>query len=453
MTHQLINLPIAPLKFCIRILGGIWTVFLVLASLAKSVFGKGSFKLRLLSKLAETSMQRRILTILRTFLPNLSLKRKLVKSYENDGTVIVTRRDDVIDVLSRDSDFAVVYGPRMRKLTDGENFFLGMQPGWDYTRDTSSMRLAARMSDVKDIVLPRAQENAEKIVSGANGRLDIPAQLSQHIPWDMTDHYFGVGGPSETDMQAWTTTLFWYLFSDLGADPELDKKAMTQAKALRNYLDKAVSTRKAKAKKRDDILSRCLDLQTADTPGMSDEGIRNNLLGLLIGTIPTISKASCLALDELLRRPDELAKAQIAARADNDELMANYIWEALRFNPHNPVIYRRATRDTVIAPSTLRGLKVKKGQIVFAANFSAMFDARKIPAPMQFRSDRTWETYIHWGYGMHRCFGDAINKAIIPAILKPILKQNNLRRANGETGEIDTGGTPFPQHFVVVFDT
>ena len=141
-------------------------------------------------------MQRQILTILRTFLPNLSLKRKLVKSYENEGTVIVTRRDDVIDVLSRDSDFGVVYGPRMRKLTDGENFFLGMQPGWDYTRDTSSMRLAARMSDVKEIVVPRAQETAEKIVSGSNGQLDIPAQLSQHIPWDMTNLYYGVGVPT-----------------------------------------------------------------------------------------------------------------------------------------------------------------------------------------------------------------------------------------------------------------
>lgn len=453
MARQIINLILAPLKFGIRILMGIWTILLVLSSLVRALVGKGSLKSRLLGKLAETSMQRQILTILRTFLPNLSLKRKLVKSYENEGTVIVTRRDDVIDVLSRDSDFGVVYGPRMRKLTDGENFFLGMQPGWDYTRDTSSMRLAARISDVKEIVVPRAQETAEKIVSGSNGQLDIPAQLSQHIPWDMTNLYYGVGGPSETDMQAWTTTLFWYLFSDLGADPELDKKAMTQAKALRDYLDKTVAARKAKPNKAEDILNRCLDLQKADTPGMSDEGIRNNLLGLLIGTIPTISKASCLALDELLRRPDELAKAQMAAQADDDELMANYIWEALRFNPHNPVIYRRATRDTVIAPSTLRTVKVKKGQMVFAANFSAMFDARDIPAPAQFRTDRAWETYIHWGYGMHRCFGDAINKAIIPAILKPVLKQNNLRRAQGEMGEIDTGGTPFPQHFVVEFDT
>ena len=41
-------------------------------------------------------------------------------------------------------------------------------------------------------------------------------------------------------------------------------------------------------------------------------------------------------------------------------------------------------------------------------NLSAMFDRREIPEPGAFRTDRPWETYIHWGYGMHTCFGDAI---------------------------------------------
>ncbi len=90
--------------------------------------------------------------------------------------------------------------------------------------------------------------------------------------------------------------------------------------------------------------------------------------------------------------------------------------------------------------------------MVFAANFSAMFDRFDIPAPNEFRTDRTWETYIHWGYGMHTCFGAAINRAVIPAILKPLLLRKNLRRAPGGAGEIDTGGTSFPQHFTVEFD-
>jgi cytochrome P450 len=268
----------------------------------------------------------------------------------------------------------------------------------------------------------------------------------------MTDSYFGTGA-KPTDMQLWTTTLFAYLFQDLGADPGLDRRAMEQAGKLRDYLDGAVAARKSAPTDAPDILNRCLALQAAETPGMDDLGIRNNLLGLLIGAIPTINKASCLALDELLNRPDALASARDAALACDDALLANHVWEALRFNPFNPVIYRRATRATEVAPATLRRVRIRKGQIVFAANASGCFDRFEITQPNRFRTDRRWDTYILWGYGLHTCFGANINRAVIPAILKPLLIQRNLRRAGGAAGQIALGPTGFPEHFHVEFDT
>lgn len=390
--------------------------------------------------------------ILRAFAPNLSLKRQLVKAYDNTGTAVVTRREDVLDVLNRDADFEVVYEPRMRKLTQGANFFLGMQPGADYERDTSLMRLAARQADVPEIVLPRATELAQRIVAECEGKLDLPPQLTLQVPWDMTDRYFGTGGPDPHIMQGWTTMLFWYLFGDLGADPDLERKAMEDASALRDYLDSAIAARKAGPTDATDMLNRCLAMQTAGMSGIDDTAIRNNLLGILIGAIPTISKASCLALDELLRRPDALQIAQNAALRDNDDLLSNCIWEALRFNPHNPIIYRRAVRDTLVGRSTLRQARIKEGQFVIAATQSAMFDRFDFDAPKSFRTDRPFSQQIIWGTGLHTCFGATINAAVIPAILKPILARTNLRRAEGDLGQIDTGGTPFPQHFHVEFD-
>lgn len=400
--------------------------------------------------LAGNAAQLRVFAVLRAFWPNFAINRVVMKAYDNTGTAVVTRRRDVLDVLNRDEDFEVVYGPRMRKLTEGENFFLGMQPGWDYTRDTSAMHLAARGPDVARIVRPRASELAERIVADSGGRIDIVPALTLEVPWDMTDTYFGVGGTRE-DMQDWTTILFWYLFEDLGADPVLDARAMDYAAKLRTYLDGAIAARKAAPDDRPQLLNRCLDLQSAGTPGMEDLGIRNNLLGLLIGAIPTISKACCLALDELLNRPDMLRRAHRAAVSGDDAQFAQYIWEALRFNPHNPVIYRRALHDTQVARSTFRQTNVKKGQIVFAATLSAQFDRFEIAAPNEFRVTRPWEDYIIWGYGMHTCFGAQINRAVIPAILKPLIAKKDLRRAPGPAGQIDTGGTPHPQHFHLEF--
>ncbi|MEL7259929.1 MAG: cytochrome P450 [Pseudomonadota bacterium] len=402
--------------------------------------------------LAKATSQRRVFALLRGFWPNLSLSRVIMKCYDNTGTAVVTRRADVIDVLNRNDDFEVVYGPRMRQLTQGDNFFLGMQPGWDYTRDTSAMRLAARMTDVSEIVLPRATTRANRIVADSTGQIDIVPALTLDVPWDMTATYFGCGATRD-EMQQWTSSLFWYLFQDLGADTEKGAIALGHAAQLRDYLDDHIAARKANPTDAPDILNRCLALQSSGTPGMDDLGIRNNLLGLLIGAIPTISKATCLALDELLNRPKALATAQQAARADDDALLAQHCWEALRFNPFNPVIYRRATRDTQVAASTLRRVKIRKGQIVFAANASASFDRFDICEPNVFHTDRPWDSYMIWGYGMHNCFGDKINQAVIPAILKPLLRQQNLRRAPGEAGQISTGHFGFPDHFHIAFDT
>lgn len=452
MISFLSNLLVTPLRLIHVWLEGLWGIVRMVGIGISALVGKGSLNARLASKLTSASTLRIVLSVLRAFVPNVALSRVFVQAYDNTGTALVTRRTDVLDVLSRDADFEVVYGPRMRQLTDGDNFFLGMQPGWDYERDVSSMRLAARRDDVARIVLPRAAAVAEKLVAGSGGELDLPPGLTLRVPWDMTNTYFGTGGPSASAMQEWTSTLFFFLFGALGSDPPFEAKSMQQASALRTYLDEAVAARKASPTDADDVLNRCLALQKADTPGMSDVGIRNNLLGLLVGAIPTISKSCCLVLDELLRRPDALSGAQRAARSGDDALMAQFVWEALRFNPHNPVVYRRAMRDAVVAPSTLRAVTVKKGQMVFIATYSAMFDRREVPAPNTFRTDRTWETYIHWGYGMHTCFGGEINRAVIKAVLKPLLLRHNLRRAPGSLGEIDTGGTSFPRHFTVEFD-
>jgi cytochrome P450 len=264
--------------------------------------------------------------------------------------------------------------------------------------------------------------------------------------------YLGTPGPSERQMIEWTSIMFWYLFIDLAGDPAVAAKARNTARNCRDYLDSAIRERKQTPTARDDVLNRCLAMQAAGLPGMDDLGIRNNLIGLLIGAVPTTSKAAIQALNELLDRPDALAAAGRAARMDDDGLLSRYIFEALRFNPVNPIIYRRAARDAVIAKGTLRARKVAKGTMVLAANLSAMFDPLRLDAPKTFRVDRPWDDYLLWGYGLHTCFGEHINRMLIPATLKPLLKTIGLRRTLGRDGLIDTDGTPFPAHLVLEFD-
>lgn len=410
--------------------------------------GKGPVKARAAALLGSADGQRDLFATLRGLAPALALRKPLIGAYPNSGTVILSRAVDVREMLDREADFEVVYEPKMRKITGAANFFLGMQDGDDYQRDTSAVRLAARRSDVAEIVAPLFEREAARIVAAAPGRIDLPPALLLQVPALMVQRYFGVDTASIPDLVAWSTAMFWYLFVDLAGDPAIEARALDGAAKCRAALDAAIAAREG-GEGADDVLRRCLRLRAEGEPAFAGTGIRDNMIGLVIGAIPTIARASAQALDQLLDRPSALADAHAAARAGDDERLATIVFEALRFNPVNPVIYRRAVRDCAIAEGTMRARKIAKGTMVLASNLSAMFDPAVVDAPAEFRAGRPWEVYMLWGYGLHRCFGDAINRAAIPTLLKPLLARPGLRRAPGAAGRIDGGGTPFPQHFVV----
>jgi cytochrome P450 len=435
--------------------GAALTSLIRLVSMAvASLFGRtGTIRSRLTAALIAPRGLRLAFAVLRALKPNFIIRRQLIAAYANSGTVLVTRFDDVKDVLRRDRDFEVVYGPRMEQLTGGRNFFLGMQDTPDYTRDVSAMRLAVRRDDFTTLVRPFAYRCAAELVDRAtNGRIDVPQDLTLRVPAQWLGEYFGTPGPSEQEIIEWGTVMFWYLFIDLNADAGLDARALAAAGRCRAYLDALIQERKAHPSKRDDVLNRCIALQAAGVPGMDDLGIRNNLLGLIVGALPTTSRAAVNALDQLLDRPNALAGARRAAQANDDALLARYVFEALRFNPVSPILYRRATRDTVIAGNTARAVKVSQSTMVVAGCLSAMFDRLRLSDPESFRIDRPADHYILWGDGLHTCFATHINPLLVPAILKPLIARKGLRRAPGQAGQIDTQGTPFPVHLHLEFD-
>jgi len=384
---------------------------------------------------------RPIFTILRMIKPIL-----LVKDY-----AIVTRFDDVQEVLSRDNVFQVTYGEKMEVTTGGNNFFLGMQNSPEYERDVAHMRSAIRREDVASIIAPFVQDTARRQVANSNGQVDVVTQLGRFVPTRLVAEYFGCPPASEADLADWATAIFIYLFADVNNDPVVDQTARAAAAKTRTFLDQTIAARKAHPLAKDDVLARCLATQKIGLPGMDDLGIRNNLLGLIVGAIPTTSTCCAQALDQLLSRPPELAGAQAAAIAGDDALVAKYVFEALRFNPNNPGLFRITSEDYPLAKGQIHGVTIPKGTQVFAATLSAMFDERKVDRPDDFRVDRPPYIYMHFGYGLHSCFGRYINQVQIPGILKPLLASKSLRRSPGDAGALQYQG-PFPSSLKVNFD-
>jgi len=256
-----------------------WTEGLVapfqLAPAILSAKGDG-LKAKAAAALKEPRAQRLALRFARAFLPNLVLSRQFVAAYPNTGTAIVTRHQDVIEVLDRNADFEVAYEPKMRAITGGENFFLGMQDTPLYTRDTSNMRLAMRRDDVATTIQPLARRLAEQLVAGHAKGLDLPNDLTLRVPTAIVTDYFGITGAPNSNLVAWATVMFWYLFVDLAGDAEVARKALDAAAASRAMIDTAIAQRKASGEAKDDVLDRCLVLQKAREPGMDDLGRRRS---------------------------------------------------------------------------------------------------------------------------------------------------------------------------------
>lgn len=401
-----------------------------------------------------------VLGLLRAFKPIL-LK---------DQFALVTRYDDVQDVMLRDEFFNVTYQARMENVTGGQNFFLGMRDTPQYTRDASIMRLAMRRDDVPTRVTGFVSREAERIMAAAPGKIDVIAQLGKVVPTLWVGDYFGTPGWDQGQFAEAASRMFAYLF--FPPDADADKIALESARTTCNYLDQTIAVRKAaRAQRRvaavpgadgssaidgadagpDDLIERLLAMQETGMPGTTDLDIRNNLIGMIIGAIPTTSKCTVLCLDYLLSHPDLLAGAQAAARADDDALVYQYVLESIRLNPFGPGLLRRCAKDYVLGAGGWRSTTIKAGTTVFVCLQSAMLDGRKIDSPNEFRLGRPSDNYMHWGYGMHTCSGQYVNAVQIPQIVKAVLKRKNLRRASGSAGQIQVEGA-FPAHWTLEFD-
>jgi cytochrome P450 len=384
---------------------------------------------------------------------SLSLLRRFQPILQLPDTVVVSRFDDVQEVLARDAIFAVPYEEKMRIVTGGENFFLGMENSPEYTRDVSNMRIVVRRDDLHLHVLPAVESCAQLCMdafAGA-GEADLVAQLCNRVPVQVVGRYFGILSASPADFAGDLAGLFAYLF--FPEQPARTAEYLAAAERCRKELDRAIADRKQSQEMRDDVLGRCLKLQSVDIPGFCDLQIRNNLIGLLIGAVPTTGRAAALTLNYLLDNPVLLQQAQAAAQENNIDLLNRFVLESLRFTPFVPAIIRLCTQDYQLASGLPHARTIKAGKVVLVLTQAAMLDEQHVAKPGEFRLDRPDHIYMHYGYGLHACFGRYLNSVQIAGIIKAALLLPNLRRMPGsDADQVNDSVDPFRTKLMVKFD-
>ena len=370
--------------------------------------------------------------------------------------VIVTRHADVAEVLDRDTDFTVaeVNGAAMDRVNGP--FILGMDRSPQYLRERSILERCVHEDDadrIRSFVRSRAAELVE--AARPTGRIDVVGGLTRVVAIRLVGDYFGVPGPDEATAMRWMRTIFHETFLNVGSDPRVRQRGEASAAEFHAYADELIARRRealdAGHDVPDDFVTRLVRLQRHDDTRLADEGIRRNLGGVVVGAVDTTSKAATHAVDQLLRRPRALAAARRAATEGDLDEVGRHVLEALRFNPINPVLSRHAARPTVLAQGTRRERCIRPGLGVYAAILPAMFDPAAFDRPGRFRTDRPAPPYLHFGHGLHTCYGRRVNAIQLPEVVAPLLRLPNLRRAPGEEGRISYDG-PFPDRLVLEFD-
>jgi cytochrome P450 len=371
-------------------------------------------------------------------------------------TAVVSRHADVLDVLTRDQEFTISEINEMRMDRAHAPFILGWDRSPRYDREAGILRRALGPPDLVTIRSIVAREAKRLIESaGKEGRLDVVSGLTRVVPTRVVSEFFGTPGPNEQTMMRWLRVLFYDVFLNRSDASDVRQTAAVYADQLRDYLAALIAKRKSELAagdgNRDDMLTRLLRMQSHATDCLDDDGVRRNISGIIVGAVDTTSAALAQAIDQILDRPRELALVAQASKAGDVEAVSQYIFEALRFNPQAPGMLRFCRNGAAVGQGTARETKIPAGTSMVLGTLSAMFDPDAFKDPESFRIDRDSPVYLHFGHGMHTCYGRPINMVQIPEIAMALFRLDGLRRASGSAGRIVYDG-PFPDRLIVEFD-
>jgi cytochrome P450 len=383
---------------------------------------------------------------------------------------------DVRDCLQMPKIFTVdLYKPKMGVTETDVGYLMAHDDDPLHYREKSIMQGMLNRDD-----LPRVREgiknSAKKILDDANGKLDIVDNYSRMVPAIMVQEYFGLDGIDPKKLLKWS---FWNQYNtfhnqpfDLNSKELFDHIISEHGKCSVELVDyitvlmvrkiltvkikdrllgtglKVLNVLRAIVKKepiilKDDIVKRMLRTSFAEQVNFPLTRIGTNAGGLLIGSVETTSQAVTQVIGYFLDRPELLAQVKAASAKEDTADIDALVWEALRFVPISPYMFRQAGEDYTIAKGTDRETTIPKGTNVLTLTQSAMFDTYANENPDDFNPDRNWYHNFNYGFASHDCLGKYVGMAMIPEMVRQIMLRDDIQAVSA----MDYEDGPFPEKY------
>lgn len=401
---------------------------------------------------------------------------------------LVARFTDVRDMLQMPRIFTVdLYKPKMGVTGPDDGYLMAHDDNALHYREKSLMQGLLNRDDLPHIRM-LVEASAREILEQANGSIEFVNDYCRTVPVRLVQDYFGLDGVDGDDLIEWS---YWNQYDAFNNQPfdllteEQDRYIVERHEAVSEKLSVYVASlliRKLLVGKTtgwlrvmlsvpkrillslfgmtmkprpDTIATRMLRSSFAKNVDFSLVRQGVNAGGLLIGAIETTQQAVAQAVAFFIDRPELMRQAKQAASYEDRTEFDALVWEALRFVPIRPDIFRKAAVDYTIAKGTEHETEVKKGTIVRLLTQSAMFDSFAYDNADQFNPDRTTYHNFVFGFGQHQCLGKYVAMVLVPemvrqAILLPQLAADgpiSYERNEGPlAGKMDG---PFPEKYAI----
>lgn len=155
-----------------------------------------------------------------------------------------------------------------------------------------------------------------------------------------------------------------------------------------------------------DLLTDLVQARVEGETPLTDEEIISIMQQFMVAGNETTTSTIAGGLLQLIRNPDQMAKAKAAAGGRDPKTITNLVEEALRYETPSAGMWRIVREDT-----ELGGVKIPKGATLQLRYAAANRDPSKFPDPDKFDIERAnARTHIAFGKGPHMCVGNMLSR-------------------------------------------
>ncbi len=173
---------------------------------------------------------------------------------------------------------------------------------------------------------------------------------------------------------------------------------------FQHYIKGLIDDRKANGG--NDLLTDLVEARIEGEKPLEDPEIMSLMQQFMVAGNETTTSTLAGGLLQLIRNPDQMAKAKAAAGGRDPKVLMNLVEEALRYETPTAGMWRIVKQDT-----ELGGVAIPAGAVVQLRYAAANRDPSKFHDPDRFDIERAnARTHLSFGKGPHMCVGNMLSR-------------------------------------------